>query len=96
MQTDNFDYPVKILSFHCDEKKDFIIKYQYCHKRVADVISLSDFLNSPLIFGTHPLQLYYLGLDSASTFSSQSLNAAENQASKPANAGRLKRIFNHG
>lgn len=83
MRKDEFNYPIKILSFYSDENNNFKIKYQYCNKRVAGTIGLDDFLNSPLIYGTHPAQIFYLGYDTCNF-----LHAIENSSRQKPDAGR--------
>lgn len=97
MRSDNFNYPIKILSFYSDENNNFLIKYQYRNQRISDVITLDDFLNSPLIYGTHPAQLYYLGYDTSNLL--RHLPQTENtpaSTSTPAKKSRFKRFFIHG
>ncbi len=97
MRRDNSDYLIKIISFYEEKTNKLMVKYQYCNKRVVDVISLEDFLNSPLVYVIHPLQLYYLGFDSSTFISRRKNNPGNGDPDGPPNkGGRFKRIFIHG
>ena len=95
MRSDNLYYPIKILSFYSDEDNNFLIKYQYRNKRVADTINLDDFMNSPLIYGTHPTQMYYLGYDTSNFLHAMTPPSGRTPDSK-GKKSRFKRFFIHG
>lgn len=86
-------YPIKILSFFCDEKNNFQIKYQYANKRVVGTISLTDFLKSPLMYAIDPMQIYQLGFNVSEFLMRLETPNNTETPQKPSIFKLLKRVF---
>ncbi len=95
MKGGNSDYLIKILAFYKEKKNKLMVKYQYSNKRVVDIVTLEDFLDSPLIHVIHPLQLYYLGFDSSNFLSSNKKDPEIDDPNGSSKGGRFKRVFIH-
>jgi len=56
-------YFVKIYDLYSTEDEGVLVKYHIINTRITNTISVHEFVNTPLIFGVHPYQLYLLGYD---------------------------------
>lgn len=48
--------------YFCDKKQLIMIKYQCSNKRIGDIISIEEFMQSPLKHATHPNQMLQIGV----------------------------------
>lgn len=74
--------------FYCNKKREIMIKYQCSNKRIGDVISLSEFMQSPLKNATHPDQMIQIGMQLE-----RQLNLLQEQNSKDGNNRILIRFI---
>ena len=90
-------YVVEIVKFYFDgRQQELMIDYRIKYKRIESSISLNHFIDSPLIYGVHPKQMYLLGIEQGRTISTKErIDCHSEKAADTLSQPRLRKIFYH-
>ncbi|RUQ96642.1 hypothetical protein [Legionella septentrionalis] len=78
--------------YFCDKKQQIMIKYQCSNKRIGDIISITEFMQSPLKHATHPDQMLQIGIELERQLNNLKKHTHPNSEAKN-QLTRFKRVF---
>lgn len=79
--------------FFCNKKRQIMIKYQCLNKRIGAIISLEEYMSSPLKHATYPDQLFHIGMQTEKFLSEIQNCKPRIDTQMQDQLSRFKRIF---